>query len=351
MRELRVVGVDAGGSRVICQDVESGEKFTIAADERLRAAARGDLSRLGQIEIEMTSSLRPREIQSRIRAGATVAEVAAIAGVSTDKIERFAHPVLLERSRAAELAALAHPLRHDGPSELTLGDVVTEGLVAFGQNPSEAAWDAWKGEDGYWAVQIAWQVGHTEHRAHWRYHPGAHGGTADPLDDLAEELTHPELIEPRRRLTPVATPVITPVPAPVVDVDDAGREQVTLDADSIIGAQRSRHNPAHAPFDEHGTYALDFDSADPHGTEPHGRHRDDVEVGTEPSETSDDVATAEDADSHADTDSADDSAHTTDDDAPPAPTPVTAQRRRKSRKPPVPAWEDVLLGVRSNPNS
>ena len=103
MRELRVVGVDAGGSRVICQDVESGEKFTIAADERLRAAARGDLSRLGQIEIEMTSSLRPREIQSRIRAGATVAEVAAIAGVSTDKIERFAHPVLLERSRAGRL--------------------------------------------------------------------------------------------------------------------------------------------------------------------------------------------------------------------------------------------------------
>ncbi|RPA59893.1 DUF3071 domain-containing protein [Gordonia oryzae] len=347
MRELRVVGVDADGSRVICQDVESGEKFTVAADERLRAAARGDLSRLGQIDIEMTSSLRPREIQSRIRAGATVAEVAAIAGVSTDKIERFAHPVLLERSRAAELAALAHPLRHDGPSELTLGDVVTEGLVAFGQNPSEAAWDAWKGEDGYWAVQIVWRIGHTEHRAHWRYHPGAHGGTADPLDDLAEELTHPELIEPRRRLTPVATPVIAPVPAPVVDVDDAGREQVTLDADSIIGAQRSRHDPAHAPFDEHGTYALDFNSADPHGTEPHDRHRDEVVVGTEPSETPDDVAPVEDAGS---TGSTDDLDHTPDNPTP-TPTPVTAQSRRKSRKPAVPAWEDVLLGVRSNPNS
>ncbi|MGC5248767.1 septation protein SepH [Gordonia sp. DT219] len=345
MRELRVVGVDAGGSRVICQDVESGERFTLPADERLRAAARGDLSRLGQIEIEMTSTLRPREIQSRIRAGATVAEVAAIAGVSTDKVERFAHPVLLERSRAAELAAQAHPLRHDGLAESTLGDVVTEGIVAFGQTPSEAVWDAWKGEDGHWAVQVAWQVGHTEHRAHWRYQPGSHGGTADPLDDLAEELTHPELIEPRRRLTPVATPVIAPVPGPAVD--DSGREQVTLDADSIIGAQRSRHDPQRAPFDEHGTYALDFDgdesTTDSRGPAGDGQHTDAADTDT--------------ADTHTDTEpqrSADTAAEVTDDDrddAPRPPTPVDAPRRRKSRKPPVPAWEDVLLGVRSHPNS
>ncbi|HQV21423.1 MAG TPA: septation protein SepH, partial [Gordonia sp. (in: high G+C Gram-positive bacteria)] len=64
MRELRVVGVDTDGKRVICQDPDTTERFAIVADERLRAAARGDLSRLGQIQIEMESSLRPREIQA-----------------------------------------------------------------------------------------------------------------------------------------------------------------------------------------------------------------------------------------------------------------------------------------------
>lgn len=323
MRELRVVGVGADGSQVICQDAESGEKFTIPADERLRAAARGDLSRLGQIEIEMTSTLRPREIQSRIRAGATVAEVAAIAGVSVDKIERFAHPVLLERSRAAELAGQAHPIRHDGPAEATLGEVVTESLMAFGHNPSEASWDAWKGEDGHWAVQVGWAVGHTEHRAHWRYLPGSHGGTAEPLDDVAEELTHPELIEPRRRLTPVTTPSI----APAVDIDATGREQVTFDADSIIGAQTTRYDPPHAGYDEFGTYAIDFDD--------HRRNSEIVDAEVVEPGSADDSADGDDVTG-----------------TPPAPpTPVDPTRRRKSRKPAVPAWEDVLLGVRSHPNS
>lgn len=239
MRELRVVGVSADGTHVICQDVESGERYGVPSDERLRAAARGDISRLGQIEIEMQSALRPREIQARIRAGATVAEVATIAGVGVEKIERFAHPVLLERTRAAELAALAHPLRHDGPSPSALGDVVGEALFAYGQNPSDADWDAWKGEDGFWVVQIAWQVGHTTHHAHWRFHPGSHGGTATPLDELADELTHPELIQPRRRLTPVATPTA-----------GGDRDAVTFDANALIGAQRGRH--------EDEPYELDF---------------------------------------------------------------------------------------------
>ncbi|MEP9414948.1 septation protein SepH [Gordonia sp. VNQ95] len=372
MRELRVVGVGADGSQVICQDAESGEKFTIAADERLRAAARGDLSRLGQIEIEMTSTLRPREIQSRIRAGATVAEVAAIAGVGVDKIERFAHPVLLERSRAAELAGQSHPIRHDGPAAATLGEVVAESLVAFAQNPHEVSWDAWKGEDGYWAVQVSWHVGHSEHRAHWRYLPGSHGGTAEPLDDLAEELTHPELIEPRRRLTPVAAPPI----APTVDFDDTGREQVTFDADSLIGEQTTRRDPQRAPFDQFGTYALDFE-ASPHeartgdstrpevSREPEIVEAEVVEIDHTEIDRTETVETATGNTEPADTainhtgpdqtgtdhTGAHEAPEPEPEPAPPAPTPVDAPRRRKSRKPAVPAWEDVLLGVRSHPNN
>ncbi|MBJ7288029.1 septation protein SepH, partial [Williamsia sp.] len=236
MRELRVIGLEADGSSVVCQDPESGEKFHIAADDRLRAAARGDLSRLGQIEIEMESSLRPREIQSRIRAGASVAQVAAAAGVTADKVARFAHPVLLERSRAAELASSAHPIRVDGPALSTLSEVVAAALGARGHNPDDTTWDAWKGEDNRWVVQVSWRVGRSENHAHWRYLPGSSGGAVEPLDETADEITDPDMSRPLRGLTSVATFASSPT------------AEFTVEADEVIGAQRARHEDPD-PFD------------------------------------------------------------------------------------------------------
>ncbi|MGV9710938.1 septation protein SepH [Gordonia sp. NPDC003424] len=336
MRELRVVGVEADGSHVICRDTESGEKYRIAADERLRAAARGDISRMGQIEIEMESSLRPREIQARIRAGATVAEVATHAGVTVDRIERFAHPVLLERARAAELAATSHPIREDGPAVATLGEVVADAMTALGQSQNEIEWDAWKGDDGHWVVQVSWHVGHTDNHAHWRYAPGSHGGTADPLDDLADELTHPETITPRRRLTPVATPDLT---APTEAAPASGPEahdEVTIDANRLIDAQRTRHDPSPPTHDEYGTVALDFGADETTWTAPHSDTPRTPGNVTELPESPEPPAPAADdsADQHADEHS---------DEA--------AKPRRRNGKPALPAWEDVLLGVRSNGHS
>ena len=132
MRALRVVGITEGGD-VVLEDPGRRERFTVPADEQLRAAARGDLTRLGQIAIELESQLRPREIQARIRAGASVEQVAAAAGVPMQKIERFAYPVLLERSRTAEVAQRAHPVRADGPDVRTLGDVVAHTFGLRGQ--------------------------------------------------------------------------------------------------------------------------------------------------------------------------------------------------------------------------
>ncbi|GAB10370.1 hypothetical protein GOARA_056_01180 [Gordonia araii NBRC 100433] len=282
MRELRVTSVDADASYVICVDSETGEKFRVPADDRLRAAARGDVTRLGQIQIEMESALRPREIQARIRAGATVEEVAAAAGTTAERVQRFAHPVLLERGRAAELIRASHPMREDGPALATLDEVVTAALRARGLNPAVATWDAWKGDDGNWVGQCAWTVGHTENHAHWRYAPGSQGGTAEPLDNAADDLVHPES-GARHQLQPVADPA----------------ESVTVNADEIIGAQR-------ASGDE------------PTPVTKHARKRPAAEPAAEP----------------------------------PAPEQPAAEqpakRGRKQRKPEVPGWEEVLLGVRGN---
>ena len=85
---------------------------------------------------------------------------------------RFAHPVLLERARAAELATAAHPVLEDGPSVLTLLETVTTALVSRGLDPDETQWDAWRNEDSRWTVQVGWKAGRSDNVAHFRYVPG-----------------------------------------------------------------------------------------------------------------------------------------------------------------------------------
>jgi Protein of unknown function (DUF3071) len=202
MRALRVVGIAEDG-HVVLEDSGRRERYTVAADEQLRAAARGDLARLGQITIELESQLRPREIQARIRAGASVEQVAAAAGVPSQKIERFAYPVLLERSRTAEVAQRAHPMRADGPDVRMLGDVVAHTFGLRGLEYTEAEWDSWKGEDGKWVIALSWRAGRSDNRAHWTFHPGAHGGNVAALDEHASDLVEGQPARPLRTVGPV----------------------------------------------------------------------------------------------------------------------------------------------------
>jgi hypothetical protein len=206
MRELRVVGLDVDGKRIICEAHGSGEKFMLTPDDRLRAAVRGDktVPITPQPDTEVPSVLRPKEIQAKIRAGASVEQVASAAGVDIGRVERFAHPVLLERSRAAELATAAHPVLADGPSVLTLLETVTSALVARGLDPDGTNWDAWRNEDGRWTVQMGWKAGLSDNVAHFRFTPGAHGGTVTAFDDAATELIDPAFARPLRTLAPVA---------------------------------------------------------------------------------------------------------------------------------------------------
>jgi hypothetical protein len=205
MRALRVVGITEGGGElsVVLEDSLRHERFTVPADEQLRAAARGDLTRLGQIAIELESQLRPREIQARIRAGASVEQVAAAAGWPPQKIERFAYPVLLERSRTAEVAQRAHPMRADGPDSRVLADVVAHTFGLRGQEYVSAEWDSWKGEDGRWVVALSWRAGRSDNRALWTFQPGAHGGTVTAIDEHAHDLVEGLPARPLRTVGPV----------------------------------------------------------------------------------------------------------------------------------------------------
>ena len=264
MRELKVVGLDVDGKRIICEVDGSGEKFLLRPDDRLRAAVRGDKVGLSpkRSEAEVPNVLSPREIQARIRSGASVEQVAEAAGVDVSRVERFAHPVLLERSRAASLATAAHPVLADGPAVLTLLETVTTALIARGLDPDAANWDAWRNEDGRWTVQLAWQAGMSDNTAHFRYTPGSHGGTVTAFDDAACELIDPDFARPPR--------LVAALPAP-----EAVVEEPTLPIDPPMQAPQTEAEPE------------------------------------------------------------------------PAPAPKQPRVRKGKAKPAVPAWEDVLLGVRS----
>ncbi|WP_345596286.1 septation protein SepH [Streptomyces marokkonensis] len=170
MPELRVVAVSNDGTRLVLKAADSTE-YTLPIDERLRAAVRGDRPRLGQIEIEVESHLRPRDIQARIRAGATAEEVAQMAGIPVDRVRRFEGPVLAERAFMAERARKT-PVRRPGEnSGPPLGEAVQERLVLRGADKDTAQWDSWRRDDGTWEVLLVYLAAGEPHSASWTYDP------------------------------------------------------------------------------------------------------------------------------------------------------------------------------------
>ncbi len=170
MPELRVVAVSNDGTRLVLKAADSTE-YTLPIDERLRAAVRGDRPRLGQIEIEVESHLRPRDIQARIRAGATAEEVAQMAGIPVDRVRRFEGPVLAERAFMAERARktpVRRPGENAGPQ---LGEAVQERLTLRGAEKDSVQWDSWRRDDGTWEVLLVYLVAGEPHSASWTYDP------------------------------------------------------------------------------------------------------------------------------------------------------------------------------------
>ncbi|MBB0245426.1 DUF3071 domain-containing protein [Streptomyces alkaliphilus] len=168
MPELRVVAVSNDGTRLVLKAADNTE-YTLPIDERLRAAVRNDRARLGQIEVE--SHLRPRDIQARIRAGATAEEVAQFANIPVERVRRFEGPVLAERAFMAERARKT-PVRRSGETTgPQLGDAVAERLMVRGADRDTVRWDSWRRDDGTWEILLVYRVAGETHSASWMYDP------------------------------------------------------------------------------------------------------------------------------------------------------------------------------------
>ncbi|WP_353950277.1 septation protein SepH [Knoellia sp. S7-12] len=184
MQDLRLIGVHEDGEHVLLSDAE-GKRYRVALDEAMRAAARRDRPRLGQLQIEIDGGLRPRDVQALIRSGLSTEEVADRAGWTIEKVQRFEGPVLGEREYVANQAracivgtsksAVGVGSRYGsgtGPgAEQTLGSRSDERFKERGVPAELVRWDSARLDDGQWTVTALFPAGGRERTAAWRFDP------------------------------------------------------------------------------------------------------------------------------------------------------------------------------------
>ena len=222
-RFLTLVGVTADGRRLRLADPHdpAGAEFTVEIDARLRAALGVQPSTrpehpVPKVETQMDSMLRPRDIQARIRAGETPESVAAAAKTTVEKVMPYAAPVLAEREHVAERAqrsSIRRPAGEPPHGARTLGDAITDHLHGRNVDPELITWDAWRREDGRWALTGRFTILGRDGLAELTFdHPGnfvvldnddARWLVGDVPDPVAEPLAEPE--PGARRLSAVPT--------------------------------------------------------------------------------------------------------------------------------------------------
>ena len=150
MQDLRLIGVHEDGQHLLLADADGG-RYRLTLDEALRAAARRDRPRLGQLQIEIEGGLRPRDVQALIRRGLSTEEVADRAGWTVEKVRRFEGPVLAEREHVAQIAQqCAVGSRGHGP--VTLAERVAERLRDRGVERDDVEWDSARDDEGVWSA-------------------------------------------------------------------------------------------------------------------------------------------------------------------------------------------------------
>lgn len=118
------------------------------------------------------SSLTPREMQARLRAGRTIEEVAGEAGVNSDWVARFAVPIVAEQAQVIELArGLIYSKPRLGESSQVLNASVLQNLSEKGvflpDDLVDAGWSAFQLHDTVWMVRFRYRSRGRNQEAQW----------------------------------------------------------------------------------------------------------------------------------------------------------------------------------------
>ncbi|WP_265521395.1 septation protein SepH [Oerskovia flava] len=240
MGELELVKLHEDGEHLVLAGAD-GTQFVLPITESLRAAVRRDRPQLEHLRAQDASSLPPREIQARLRAGQSVDEVAETAGIPTEQVRRYAGPVEAEQEyviRRAQSTVVGHDA--DSP---TLGDLASARLTARDVDPESVEWTAARETGKPWVLTAAFRIGEKTRTARWTYDPSSRA--LHDLDDEARWLSQGETADaplprgigapvfdvdaaPRRALAAVPPPAAEPDDAPPPPAEPADDETATL---------------------------------------------------------------------------------------------------------------------------
>lgn len=366
MSELRLVGLHDDAEHVVLEGSD-GQRFRLPIDDALRAAVRRDRPQLEQLRAELTGTVPPREIQARIRAGASADEVAEASGMPVEMVRRYEGPVLAEREFVAGQAR-ATRVGHDAGAPV-LGDLVTDRLATRSVAADSITWDAYRSSAGPWTVEVTFDLAGSARSARWTYEASTR--TVRAVDDEARWLSETELADepiPRRHLSAVRDggvfdvevdaalrPLLASVDLPVepeapaepspqettqallddltdrrgvrqlVDVEDDDDSEVfegfgpqhAFDFEHSVGPVPAAHPPASRPDEAVDAQVLEMPAAHRERVHPAG------------------TRTAPDAGAPAATSA---------DEEPPAP--LAARGRARKGRASVPSWDEIVFGAK-----
>ncbi|MBM3656344.1 MAG: DUF3071 domain-containing protein [Actinobacteria bacterium] len=159
MTDLRFIARSQDGEHLELSDGE-GNHFSLRVSDTLRAAI--NERRLASV-VDSAPQFSIKEIQSRLRAGESFAEVARISGLSIEKVERYASPILQERGWIIELAEKASPKG----TALRLSELVIQRLAPRGVNMNQISWRTWRLDDGTWHLVLTYPSRDGQSEATW----------------------------------------------------------------------------------------------------------------------------------------------------------------------------------------
>lgn len=190
MRKLHLVGLttDRDGLIFTARKGSKSGGYIVPLDKKVLAAIAaandeadgkpaGTPVLLGDLDVvpkrlRSESALTPREMQARLRAGRTIDEVAAEAGVDTEWVARFAVPILAEQAQVVELArGLVYAKPRLGESTEPLGSSVLQNLsdrgVFLPDDVLNSGWSAFQLHDSVWMVRFRYRSRSRDQEAQW----------------------------------------------------------------------------------------------------------------------------------------------------------------------------------------
>lgn len=362
MRQLRLVGIHENGESLHLSS-DDGNSFVLPVDEALRSAliraARADRSETP------AAPLSPRDIQTRIRSGATAEEVSEESGMPLERVMRYEGPVLAEREYIASQARnieVSAPQTHDGYRSIfgeepaNLGEMVAYRIHSLGIDNESLTWDAWRASDGSWDVvarfelpatdtSIALDSGDEDSTAKWSFHPNRKSlQNANRWAQVLSELEPLDAPVGARRLTAVADQ-----PFDVeANGEEAGAEAPAADSEELLDVLSARRGQRLGIDEESDDALAAMLSRNPHpdddprlaGPAPTDDGLPRLYDGVSTRTTSISLVPAPRPEKDAAKDSSADSETSSAEDE--------ANAKKKAKRSSVPSWDEIVFGRRNN---